>query len=278
MGYKSPYHDAHHATLVSSAAALKRALGDGGSGTGFAPGAESLVRDALDMIDGAGKDSLRRDQGELPRLYDIARNLRDRRDEARAAARALILAFTTERQGLGFRERQRLRDAVVTARDAALREAEEDKARLLQQHTVHLEEFQILNQQMLETREAPAARVAQLTSLLGNERTQRLSDGREYEASRNVIKQRAETAERKIADLTNRLRLAKRDAAEEVRTKEDEVADLKTLVESARGQALNARKAGPCTSPLFGCTLSTFCGTSWVVSAGVSAWAVLKRC
>ena len=79
------------------------------------------------------------------------------------------------------------------------------------------EELQILQQQMVETREAPAARLAQLASLLSAERTHRLADGREYEASRNVVKQRCEMAERKIADLTSRLRTVKRDAAEQAR-------------------------------------------------------------
>lgn len=245
-GYKSPYHDAHHATLVSCAAMLRRALGGGPGagivGSGFADGAEMLVRDAMHAIDGAAKDALRRDQGELPRLYDIARNLRARRDEARGAARELVLAFGRERQGLGFRERQRMRDAVVQARDEALREAEEDKARLIERFEVQADELAILQRQMTETREAPEQRVAQLTSLLAAERTRRLADGREYEASRAVVKQRYEMAERKIAELTGKMRAAKRDAAEAQRKLEDEVSDLRALLESARGQALNARE------------------------------------
>ena len=130
QGYKSPYHDAHHATLVSATSMLKRALGDGGQGTGFAFGAEAVVRDAMHAIDGAAKDALRRDQGELPRLYDIARSLRTKRDEARAAARALVLAFGRERSGLGFRERQRMRDAVVQAGPSASRHATHVRSRL----------------------------------------------------------------------------------------------------------------------------------------------------
>ena len=37
--YKSPYHDAHHATIVAASALLGRALGEGGVGTGFVYGA-----------------------------------------------------------------------------------------------------------------------------------------------------------------------------------------------------------------------------------------------
>ena len=57
--YKSPYHDAHHATIVAASALLGRALGEGGVGTGFVYGAETMVRDALLMIDGAARDALR---------------------------------------------------------------------------------------------------------------------------------------------------------------------------------------------------------------------------
>ena len=51
-------------------------MGVGGVGTGLARGAEELVRDALDLVEGAAKDAPRRDQGELPRygLVDIARH------------------------------------------------------------------------------------------------------------------------------------------------------------------------------------------------------------
>jgi hypothetical protein len=47
---------------------------------------------------------------------------------------------------------------------------------------------------------------------------------------------------RKIAELTSRIRIHRRDAAEETRKHVEEVTDQKALVESARGQALNARK------------------------------------
>ena len=80
--YKSPYHDAHQTTLVSAAAALTRALGDGPVGSGFANNGEKLVRDATLLIANAARDALNRDQGELPRLYDIACKLKKDRDEA----------------------------------------------------------------------------------------------------------------------------------------------------------------------------------------------------
>ena len=98
--YKSPYHDAHHATIVAASALLGRALGEGGVGTGFVYGAETMVRDALLMIEGAARDALRRDEGELPRLFDIAEGMRKRRDDARAAARQLVLAFSRQNAGM----------------------------------------------------------------------------------------------------------------------------------------------------------------------------------
>ena len=164
--YKSPYHDAHHATLVASSATLRRALGDGGPGTGFAYGAEALVRDVMHMISGAAKDALERDQGELPRLFDIAVKLRKDRDEARAAARRLVLAQSRERRGLGFAERQRMRDLVTRARDEARREAEEDKARLMDQFNAQTEELELLHKQVVDAREGPALRLEQVTSQL----------------------------------------------------------------------------------------------------------------
>ena len=63
----------------------------------------------------------------------------------------------------------------VQARDEVTREAEEDKKRLHDEFNVQTEELQILQRQMMETREAPAARLAQLTSLLSAERTHRLA-------------------------------------------------------------------------------------------------------
>ena len=63
----------------------------------------------------------------------------------------------------------------VQARDEATREAEEEKKRLHDEFSVQTEELQILQRQMMETREAPAARLAQLTSLLSAERTHRLA-------------------------------------------------------------------------------------------------------
>ena len=49
-------------------------MGNGVVGTGLARGAEELVRDALDLVEGAAKDAPRREE-ELPRygLADIAR-------------------------------------------------------------------------------------------------------------------------------------------------------------------------------------------------------------
>ena len=99
-------------------------------------------------------------------MYDIAKNLRDKLDAARGATRALVLAVGRERQGLGRSQRQRTRDAVVAARDEAMRESEEDKARLVVDLKAAQEELELVQRQMAETRSAPAARVAQLASLL----------------------------------------------------------------------------------------------------------------
>ena len=107
--YKSLYHDAHQTTLVAAAAALTRALGDGPAGSGFMSDvaeAEHLVRDATHMIANAAREALRRDQGELPRLYDICVKLRRDRDEARAATRRLVLAFGREKREKASRDRR----------------------------------------------------------------------------------------------------------------------------------------------------------------------------
>ena len=104
--------------------------------------------------------------GPIPRLYDIAKHLRDKLDAARGATRALVLAVGRERQGLGFRQRQRTRDAVVAARDEAMRESAEDKARLVVDLKAAQEELELVQRQMLETRSAPAARAGAYTRSL----------------------------------------------------------------------------------------------------------------
>ena len=79
------------------------------------------------------------------------------------------------RQRGAYTWRCELEDPGVQARDEATREAEEEKKRLHDEFSVQTEELQILQRQMMETREAPAARLAQLTSLLSAERTHRLA-------------------------------------------------------------------------------------------------------
>ena len=212
--YKSPYHDAHHATLVASSATLRRALGDGGPGTGFAYGAEALVRDVMHMISGAAKDALERDQGELPRLFDIAVKLRKDRDEARAAARRLVLAQSRERRGLGFAERQRMRDLVTRARDEARREAEEDKARLMDQFNAQTEELELLHKQVVDAREGPALRLEQVTSQLDAERANRWRDQRDAEARDATREAEADAFRAKVATLENELASARRGVSE----------------------------------------------------------------
>lgn len=240
--YKSPYHDAHHATLVAAAAALKRALGDGGPGTGFAHGAEHAVRDAAHLISGAAQDALRRDQGELPRLFDIALKLRKDRDDARAAARQLVLAFGREKRGLGFKERQRMRDAVVAARDQAARAAEEDKARLMDQFRAQSEELELLHRQVMTAREAPASRVARLEADLASERRRRSADAAARDDEREASARALEEALARVADLTNQLSTAKRETARAREEAEGEAREAREVAEAAERRASHARE------------------------------------
>lgn len=240
--YKSPYHDAHHATLVAAAAALKRALGDGGPGTGFAHGAEHAVRDAEHLISGAAQDALRRDQGELPRLFDIALKLRRDRDDARAAARQLVLAFGREKRGVGFKERQRARDAVVAARDQAARAAEEDKARLMDQFRAQTEELELLHRQVTAAREAPASRVARLEADLAAERRRRGADAASRNEEREASARHIEEALARVADLTNQLSTARRETARAREGAEAEALEARELAAAAERRASHARE------------------------------------
>ena len=212
--YKSPYHDAHHTTLVAAAAALTRALGDGPAGSGFMSDvaeAENLVRDATHMIANAARDALRRDQGELPRLYDICVKLRRDRDEARAATRRLVLAFGREKREKASRDRRAFSDAIASARDEAVRQYIEDKAEVLNRQRAHEEELLLLQAQLREAREAPTRRIQMLEHALASERAAR---GRDFEANNSAIaalNDRVTFAEARAADLRNQLGSAKHD-------------------------------------------------------------------
>ena len=214
--YKSLYHDAHQTTLVAAAAALTRALGDGPAGSGFMSDvaeAEHLVRDATHMIANAAREALRRDQGELPRLYDICVKLRRDRDEARAATRRLVLAFGREKREKASRDRRELLDAVAEARDEAVREYAEDKAEVLNRQRAHEEELALLHMQLREAREAPARRIQTLEHQLASERAAR---GRDFEANASAVaalNDRAAFAEARAADLRNQLGSAKHDSS-----------------------------------------------------------------
>jgi len=214
--YKSLYHDAHQTTLVAAAAALTRALGDGPAGSGFMSDvaeAEHLVRDATHMIANAAREALRRDQGELPRLYDICVKLRRDRDEARAATRRLVLAFGREKREKASRDRRELLDAVAEARDEAVREYAEDKAEVLNRQRAHEEELALLHMQLREAREAPARRIQTLEHQLASERAAR---GRDFEANASTIaalNDRAAFAEARAADLRNQLGSAMHDSS-----------------------------------------------------------------
>ncbi len=214
--YKSLYHDAHQTTLVAAAAALTRALGDGPAGSGFMSDvaeAEHLVRDATHMIANAAREALRRDQGELPRLYDICAKLRRDRDEARAATRRLVLAFGREKREKASRDRRELLDAVAEARDEAVREYAEDKAEVLNRQRAHEEELALLHMQLREAREAPARRIQTLEHQLASERAAR---GRDFEANASTIaalNDRAAFAEARAADLRNQLGSAMHDSS-----------------------------------------------------------------
>ena len=235
--YKSLYHDAHQTTLVAAAAALTRALGDGPAGSGFMSDvaeAEHLVRDATHMIANAAREALRRDQGELPRLYDICVKLRRDRDEARAATRRLVLAFGREKREKASRDRRELLDAVAEARDEAVREYAEDKAEVLNRQRAHEEELALLHMQLREAREAPARRIQTLEHQLASERAAR---GRDFEANASAVaalNDRAAFAEARAADLRNQLGSAKHDSS-------------RALIESSEAlerETIRARRAG----------------------------------
>ena len=203
--YKSPYHDAHQTTLVSAAAALTRALGDGPVGSGFANNGEKLVRDATLLIANAARDALNRDQGELPRLYDIACKLKKDRDEARAAVRNLVLAFGRERRGLGDRQKRRVKDAVAQAKDEAVKETIEHTNGLLTRQQRHEEELALLHMQLQDARAAPARKIQMLEQQLSSECAQR---GLDFETHLHQISQletRVATLDGKVLDLQNKL-------------------------------------------------------------------------
>ena len=239
--YKSPYHDAHHATIVAASALLGRALGEGGVGTGFVYGAETMVRDALLMIEGAARDALRRDEGELPRLFDIAQGMRKRRDDARAAARQLVLAFSRQNAGMGFRERQRLRDAVAQAKVESTRETEQEKARLAKEHESAREELELMQRQLIAARETSNAQIAQLLKQVSHERNARGGDALEHQQTGEQVRAKLEMAEVKIADLANQLRNAQRERAIEKAWLEDRLSEATEVGEGARAHAVNAR-------------------------------------
>ena len=239
--YKSPYHDAHHATIVAASALLGRALGEGGVGTGFVYGAETMVRDALLMIEGAARDALRRDEGELPRLFDIAQGMRKRRDDARAAARQLVLAFSRQNAGMGFRERQRLRDAVAQAKAESTRETEQEKARLAKEHESAREELELMQRQLIAARDASNAQIAQLLKQVQHERTARGGDALEHQQTGEQVRAKLEMAEVKIADLANQLRNAQRERAIEKARLEDQLSEATEVGKGARAHAVNAR-------------------------------------
>ena len=171
--YRSSYHDAHQTTLVSVAASLTRALGDGPVGSGFGDGAEQLVRDATYQIANAARNALTRDQGELPRLFDIACKLKQDRDDARHAVRGLVLAFGRERAGLGERQKRRVVDATNVARDEAMRAGLENTNDLLMRQQRHEEELGLLHLQLTDARDAPARQINALTRTLASERSAR---------------------------------------------------------------------------------------------------------
>ena len=239
--YKSPYHDAHHATIVAASALLGRALGEGGVGTGFVYGAETMVRDALLMIEGAARDALRRDEGELPRLFDIAEGMRKRRDDARAAARQLVLAFSRQNAGMGFRERRRLRDAVAQARAESTRETEQEKARLAKEHESMREELELMQRQLIAARDASNAQIVQLSKQVQHERDARGGDALEHQQTGEHVRAKLEMAEVKIADLANQLRNAQREHAIEKARLEDRLSEALEVGEGARAHAVNAR-------------------------------------
>ena len=270
--YKSPYHDAHHATIVAASALLGRALGEGGVGTGFVYGAETMVRDALLMIEGAARDALRRDEGELPRLFDIAEGMRKRRDDARAAARQLVLAFSRQNAGMGFRERQRLRDAVAQAKAQSTRETEQEKARLAKEHESMREELELMQRQLIAARDASNAQIVQLSKQVQHERNARGGDALEHQQTGEHVRAKLEMAEVKIADLANQLRNAQRERAIEKAQLEDQLSEALEVGQGARAHAVNARTV---LRRQKGRALRERCFVVWKIKA--AAYALLKK-
>ena len=244
--YKSPYHDAHQTTLVAVAAALTRALGDGPAGSGFMSDvaeAENLVRDATHMITNAARDALRRDQGELPRLYDICVKLRRDRDEARAATRRLVLAFGREKREKASRDRRAFSDAIAEARVEAVREYIEDKAEVLNRQRAHEEELLLLQAQLREAREAPTRRIQMLEHQLASERAAR---ARDFEANHSAIaalNDRVTFAEARAADLRNQLGSAKHDMRNAEHESASKLDEEKKLASVAVKRAEKCREA-----------------------------------
>ena len=244
--YKSLYHDAHQTTLVAAAAALTRALGDGPAGSGFLSDvaeAEHLVRDATHMIANAAREALRRDQSELPRLYDICVKLRRARLVAVAATRRLVLAFGREKRAAASRDRREISDAVAEARDAAVREYAEDKAEVLNRQRAHEEELSLLHMQLQEAREAPARRIQMLEHQLASERAAR---GRYFEANSSAIAAldtRAVLAEARAADLRHQLGTAKHDASRAARDVSEKLDSETKLAKRAVELAVACREA-----------------------------------
>ena len=209
--YKSPYHDAHHATIVAASALLGRALGEGGVGTGFVYGAETMVRDALLMIEGAARDALRRDEGELPRLFDIAEGMRKRRDDAGGRAGSSC-SRSRDKTRDGIPGAPRLRDAVAQAKAQSTRETEQEKARLAKEHESMREELELMQRQLIAARDASSAQIVQLSKQVQHERNARGGDALEHQQTGEHVRAKLEMAEVKIADLANQLRNAQRSA------------------------------------------------------------------
>ena len=239
--YKSPYHDAHHATIVAASALLGRALGEGGVGTGFVYGAETMVRDALLMIEGAARDALRRDEGELPRLFDIAQGMRKRRDDARAAARQLVLAFSRQNAGMGFSgapttaRRRRAGESRVDARDGAGEGAAGERARVRARGAGAHAAAAHRGARRVQRADCAAVEA-------GATRAHREGgDALEHQQTGEQVRAKLEMAEVKIADLANQLRNAQRERAIEKARLEDQLSEATEVGKGARAHAVNAR-------------------------------------
>ena len=237
--YKSPYRRAsrHHRRRVRAARQ--------GAGRGrrrhrirLRRGDHGARRPAHDR--GRRARALRRDEGELPRLFDIAEGMRKRRDDARAAARQLVLAFSRQNAGMGFRERRRLRDAVAQARAESTRETEQEKARLAKEHESMREELELMQRQLIAARDASNAQIVQLSKQVQHGAT-RGGDALEHQQTGEHVRAKLEMAEVKIADLANQLRNAQREHAIEKARLEDRLSEALEVGEGARAHAVNAR-------------------------------------